>query len=340
MNKEQKKQIKWEKNVNDLEYFQSLSFNELLTLLDDPDVAMHYAGNVLYEAESVIYRPDPNSPKEKPKGLPVRPETKIMFLIGTRIIRDMKLVKDFAGQLIRTKDGTTSQTPKEKLLESLYKAPEADEVRTVISFYLDGKYGIDLPIVFSEIADIFYNLFHLEITDPENRDQYQKWNQALRKMLGLELTQIIKIIAAKYHYRMFKNGGTNSPKENDFIKSLLGSFYPNANEAHLKQRVSNFLRMADLLFDKVLVDRLKKLCPCYQKSETEKTQIKGAPKKIWNKIKQTMLGESLTEDIFQLKDDEIDALSSMISTVLSLLTKAEQYDAQQSPIPSTHTQET
>ncbi|EKE05431.1 MAG: hypothetical protein ACD_19C00299G0003, partial [uncultured bacterium] len=25
MNKEQKKQIKWEKNVNDLEYFQSLS---------------------------------------------------------------------------------------------------------------------------------------------------------------------------------------------------------------------------------------------------------------------------------------------------------------------------
>lgn len=322
---EKVKPIIWEKGQNDFVYFNSLSTDQLLKFLSkNSEFAFYYITQVLYATESKVYR----------QGLGVRPETKVMFLIGDGSVhRNMRDVRDFAGKYIRTKETDGRQIEEEarkKLLGLFYKSPEADELRAEASFYLNGEHSVGSSIVFSEIADIFYNLFHLEIVDVSNQKQYKSWNQALQKILGLNTGQIIQLVAAKYHHRMFKNGGANGfNMEDNKIADLLRIFYKDLEEIDIKLRVSNFLRMTDILFDRILVDRLKSLRIISEsaKNETRKS-YEFDRKKVVASIRVVLaflFGEWNDNHLLRMKEDEVTTVSSMLSALSGLLGEAEKY---------------
>ncbi len=340
--------IIWEKGKNDLEYFASLAFDELSKVLENEEVAIYYATQVTYRQESRVYRPNPDSPTGD--GFAVRPETKLIFTIGDGVNSNMRLAKDFTGAGVRTKksDGRAAEAEAmEKLQLANYKPAEEDEVRATVGFYLDGENNVTADMAFAEISDIFYNPFHLETTDAENALEYQKWENLLLRVLGINKTQIIKIIAAKYHFRLFKNHGKNGFEEEDKnIKQVIDEIYPGLEEIFLKERASNFMTIADIMFKRVFRKRLKDLHNEYRQEEIEKEDASILPtlplsRELKLKIGQLLRGHKVdhhlksiirgeTHDpIFKLSKEETHEMARMASTIALILNNAELYQTNQ-----------
>lgn len=178
-------------------------------------------------------------------GKSVPPEVKIMFTVGNGEDDDLGTMKDFSGEKIRNKDDG-----------GLYKQPEIDEVLGVISRFIDNKGDTEVEVL-SEIADIFYNLIHLTETDSDAKPTYIKGFKKLIDIIGYTSQQANLLAIAKYHYRMFKNGGKNGFKiENSFIEQLL-------NEGKIPKittiQASNFAKKLKVFGKKVLLARLSTL---------------------------------------------------------------------------------
>lgn len=344
MNESLAQPIEWEKGQNDLEYFGGLSYEELFEVLKDEEVASYYASVVTYQQESRVYRPNPESPTGD--GFEVRPETKIIFTVGDGVNSNMRLAKDLTGRCVRTKksDGRKTEVEAFRALQMAnYKAAECDEVRATISFYLDGENNITADMAFAEISDVFYNLFHLETTDPENIKEYREWEKTLLQTLGITRVQMIQLMAAKYHFRLFRNEGRNGFEEEDrLIKDVLNEIYGDMEEVYLRERASNFLTLADILFEKVLKKRLTKLQTEFRRSEADEVEAEvniklPMPRKLAKKIEKFLRGQRVDKAIkrvirgesgdivFEITDEEMFDMTRMAATISLILTRVEEY---------------
>jgi|GEM_PF-2731935 hypothetical protein len=240
--------IEWEKGKNDLEFFGQLDTPTLLEFLrENQDQALYYVREVLYIQECKKYR----------NGAGVRPETKILFTIGGLEIANLACVNDFAGNRVRTK----SQ-------EQYWKAPELHELVGLVSIYIeqadDFGLGLSEAEIFAEIADIFYNLFHLQLTDPEEAERWEFWIESLREAIGLDLFPIIEMLAAKYHTRMFMNDGKNNFNlEDELILEILTREFGNI-EVDFKEMFTDVLDLGSVLNRREFNSRLRELKKQYR----------------------------------------------------------------------------
>lgn len=247
--------LEWEKGQNDLEFFGRMRVDQLLIWLDEnPEEAIYYAREVLYAQECAKYR----------DGEGVPPESKIIFIIGGLYFADLSCTVDFAGNRVRT-----------KAQEDYWKAPELHELVGVASVYMEGKNpDITEAVVFSEIVDLFYNIFHLQITDSEKADWYGEWIDHLAKALEIDLFPIIKMLAAKYHTRMFQNGGKNDfYLENAFIDDIRITAYQDREDVNYNHIFTKILRLCDLLNNIALENRLKVLKKEYKDKDENTDDI-------------------------------------------------------------------
>lgn len=255
--------IEWKKGQNDLEFFSQMSIGELLVWLDkNPEEATYYAREVLYQQECEKYR----------GGAGVRPETKIIFTIGGLQFSDLGCTTDFAGNRVRT-----------KAQEDHWKAPELHELVGVASVYMEGKNpDVTEAVVFSEVVDLFYNLLHLQITDPEKSAWYSEWVNHLAKALELDLFSIIKMLVSKYHTRMFKNGGKNNFNlENELIESFIAEAYQGREDINYNKIFTKVLRLGDLLNNIALENRLKVLKKEYRETQEQNTEETDTESVYW-----------------------------------------------------------
>lgn len=145
---------------------------------------------LLYEKECQAYR----------QGAEATPEAKIMFCIGDGKTNDLRRCVNFDGSPVRTKPAP------------LAKTPELFEIFAEVSAFLEEKPGVTADKLYSEIADAFYNLFHLVQIDSDFANSYSKWIDFLAGSLNLTTIQAGYLVAAKYCHRMYKNDG-----KNDFV---------------------------------------------------------------------------------------------------------------------------
>ena len=215
-----------------VEEFASMSTRDILMAFTSKD-GIQQATDLIYKQECSIYR----------AGAGVTPEGKIIFCIGDGETNDLRNCQNFDGTSVRTKPA------------SFAKAPEVFEVIAEISAFLEDKPGATTEKLYSEIADIFYNLFHLIQTDSDFATPYSKWIEALADVLGLTVVQVGHFVLAKYRLRMYDNLGKNSfEAENDEIRVVL-----NEIGAASKDQISNFYSALNTLWNQCLSLRLEQL---------------------------------------------------------------------------------
>ncbi|MCB9813584.1 MAG: hypothetical protein H6772_04220 [Pseudomonadales bacterium] len=236
--------------------------------------------------------------------LPFRAETKILFLSGDGKTNDLRFIFQFTGDPVRTKPA------------EYFKPPERDEVIGAISDYTDGKTNEDnaaIAKVISEIADVFYNLIQLTETDPDFKETYILWFNQLAISLGYTHEQAMAVAIAKYHHRMFKNGGKNDfEKENQLIVEMLTS---DQIPQLTKKTASNFAALVNILCNQVLISRLTML-----KAEFNLSKRNVADGLLARTLYQTFaqstieIGETKVDDKTQLSRSDKDGPSTIIAT--------------------------
>ncbi|HCR81577.1 MAG: hypothetical protein UX28_C0003G0131 [Candidatus Pacebacteria bacterium GW2011_GWA1_46_10] len=227
------------------EHLSSLSPREIVQLIDTEEKVIFVINELLLAKEDETYR----------GGQPVRKETKIYFMIGDNVTNDLRRTRNLDQTPVRTKPAP------------YFKVPEVFEVMPEISGYLEGKENHTLPTLYSEVSDIFYNLFHLQKTDPDAAVIYEKLIRSLAKMMGLSLIQIGQIAIIKYKIRMYDNQGKNQFGTEDKAIESVFDLIPTATH----EQISNLGEGINALWNRMLLPRLAQL-----RGELEMEEI-GSP---------------------------------------------------------------
>ena len=133
------------------------------------------------------------------------------------------------------------------------KAPEMIEVLAEISAYNDGK---SPPVkLYSEIADIFYNLIQLQVTDSQFALGYEEQITTLANTLGLSTMQVKRLVIAKYHTRFYTHKGVSVFEEEEAQIALELENIPIADQ----EKTSRFYDAVNILWNQILSPRLQQL---------------------------------------------------------------------------------
>ncbi|HYD35616.1 MAG TPA: hypothetical protein VD999_06110 [Vitreimonas sp.] len=232
--------IEWQPGLNDQDFFSNLTVKDVLSILNDGVKSRYYVETVLLDRENNKYR----------QGMSVNPETKLIFLAGyPGYSQDLTILTDFDGNKLRTKQH-----------DPYFKAAERTEIEGTLSCYLDGKDNYTRAAVFSEVADLFYNLFHLKKTDQNYQSIYNSWIESFAKSLELSVHDVALVVAAKYHVRMFKNDSSSSyASEDEAIETVLQNCLGTKTEAEVKECLSRFLKGVEIFFNQIVPVRMQEL---------------------------------------------------------------------------------
>lgn len=205
--KQSKQRLQKAINQQGLQNFGNLEI--LFATIKGPQELEKFISTTLLTIEGVAFGRSHNDPLQK-----------LLSLGGNAQTSDAASIRSDTGKHVREKF-------------SLYpKVVEIQEVIAIISAFLDEK-TTDICAVFSEIADVFYNLLQAKTTDPSGVLIYDEIILLLCKTLEITYEDMLKLTAAKYAVRYIRNLGS---KDIEGENEALGPYIPEIYDISVMRR--------------------------------------------------------------------------------------------------------
>lgn len=169
--------------IDDHEYLKCLTPNGWYELYKDPERAFELISGAMLEEEYALYN----------SGDAMRSETKLLFMVAPNL-RDAQNI-----------DGSRARRKK----TDWAKASEHDELIAVLSNFIEEYPGTPPEKVYSEMADVFWNLIHLTSTDSAAIDMYMETVDQLAAAAGINRKHAGVMVIAKYQTRLYEFAGNN-----------------------------------------------------------------------------------------------------------------------------------
>lgn len=181
--------------LEDHRYLASLSTKDWNELHRDPERCFSLIRGALLEEEYARYNP----------GETPLPETKILFMISNNLRDEINL----------------DETRVRKKESRWAKASEHDELIAALSQFIEHYPGIPAHKVYSEMADVFWNLIQLTSTDQDFHQVYESLVHKISNSANLSKGQVGILVITKYATRLYRHQGkTNHEIEDAQIEQL------------------------------------------------------------------------------------------------------------------------